>query len=242
MNRPFGRPYCCPAKPKDYAPVSPALRMSSPRSTGVPASRRSSVSVCLRPGAKIVECRADRAGAGALGSNWRELPIERIHGLRRNKNLTAHLERLLSHLQSGYDGCSPLSKTAATGLPTDAAYHHRPGRKHRSGSPDRFPDHCRPRLPRLRDEGPGPPARRSAGGQAGKRQTRGRRRPRQGCRWGQLIMGKPRSPCDTAPALPVKGARARTVDGGQGRADAGRSVAMQHALSPSRTRHSGQEP
>lgn len=31
-------------------------------------------------------------------------------------------------------------------------------------------------------------------------------------------MGKPRSvPCDTAPALPVKGARARTVDGGQGR-------------------------
>lgn len=37
---------------------------------------------------------------------------------------------------------------------------------------------------------------------------------------GQLTMGKPRSvPCDTAPALPVKGARVRTVDGGcQGRA------------------------
>lgn len=193
--------------------------MSSPRSTGVPASKRSSVSVCLRPGAKIVECRADRADAGALGSNWRELPIERIRELRRHKNLTAHLERLLSHLQSGYDGCSPLSKAAATGRPTDAAYHHRPGRKHRSGSPDRFPDHCRPRLPCLRDEGPAP-ARQSAGGRA-VREAADEGAPTASAELqvgGQLIMGKPRSvPCDTAPALPVKGARARTVDGGQGR-------------------------
>ena len=39
--------------------------------------------------------------AGALGGNWRELPIEQIRGLRRHKNLTAHLERLLGHLQPG---------------------------------------------------------------------------------------------------------------------------------------------
>ncbi len=39
--------------------------------------------------------------AGALGGNWRELPVEEIRELRRHKNLTAHLERLLGHLQPG---------------------------------------------------------------------------------------------------------------------------------------------
>ncbi|MEU2494081.1 hypothetical protein [Streptomyces sp. NPDC007883] len=39
--------------------------------------------------------------AAALASNWRELPIEQIRELRRHKNLTAHLERLIGHLQPG---------------------------------------------------------------------------------------------------------------------------------------------
>ncbi|MFE2103951.1 MULTISPECIES: hypothetical protein [unclassified Streptomyces] len=39
--------------------------------------------------------------AAALAGNWRELPLEQIHELRRHKNLTAHLERLIGYLQPG---------------------------------------------------------------------------------------------------------------------------------------------
>ncbi|MGW2090004.1 hypothetical protein [Streptomyces sp. NPDC001880] len=39
--------------------------------------------------------------ARALTSSWRELPIEQIRELRRHKNLTAHLERLMNRLRPG---------------------------------------------------------------------------------------------------------------------------------------------
>ncbi|GAA1329935.1 hypothetical protein GCM10009647_068780 [Streptomyces sanglieri] len=39
--------------------------------------------------------------ARALTSSRRELPIEQIRELRRHKNLTAHLERLINHLHPG---------------------------------------------------------------------------------------------------------------------------------------------
>ncbi|MEV0193142.1 hypothetical protein AB0I39_32005 [Kitasatospora purpeofusca] len=39
--------------------------------------------------------------AATLATNWRELPIEQIRELRRHKNLTAHLEWLIGHLQPG---------------------------------------------------------------------------------------------------------------------------------------------
>lgn len=39
--------------------------------------------------------------ARTLAPNWRDLPIDRIRELRRHKNLTAHVERLISHLQPG---------------------------------------------------------------------------------------------------------------------------------------------
>jgi hypothetical protein len=41
------------------------------------------------------------AEARALAAHWRELPLERIGELRRLKNLTAHLGRLLPHLPPG---------------------------------------------------------------------------------------------------------------------------------------------
>ncbi|CCK25237.1 hypothetical protein BN159_0858 [Streptomyces davaonensis JCM 4913] len=39
--------------------------------------------------------------AEALARDWRDRPIEVIRDLRRHKNLTAHLDRLLSHLGPG---------------------------------------------------------------------------------------------------------------------------------------------
>ncbi|MGM9380715.1 hypothetical protein [Streptomyces antibioticus] len=39
--------------------------------------------------------------AAASAGNWSELPIEQIRELRRYKNLTAHLERLIGHLRPG---------------------------------------------------------------------------------------------------------------------------------------------
>ncbi|WP_121179373.1 hypothetical protein [Streptomyces sp. 1114.5] len=39
--------------------------------------------------------------AAVLARDWRELPIEQIRALRRHKNLTAHLEWLIGHLQPG---------------------------------------------------------------------------------------------------------------------------------------------
>ncbi|MGW5180257.1 hypothetical protein ACWERY_38785 [Streptomyces sp. NPDC004082] len=39
--------------------------------------------------------------ARALAAHWRDLPVERIGELRRLKNLTAHLPRLLPHLHPG---------------------------------------------------------------------------------------------------------------------------------------------
>ncbi|MFE9045241.1 hypothetical protein ACFYOG_30580 [Streptomyces sp. NPDC007818] len=39
--------------------------------------------------------------AAILATDWRELPLERIRELRRHKNLTAHLERLIDHLKPG---------------------------------------------------------------------------------------------------------------------------------------------
>lgn len=39
--------------------------------------------------------------AATLATKWRELPIEQIRELRRHKNLTAHLEWLIGHLQPG---------------------------------------------------------------------------------------------------------------------------------------------
>ncbi|MEW2260658.1 hypothetical protein [Streptomyces sp. NPDC047869] len=38
--------------------------------------------------------------AGTLAGNWRGLPVEQIRELRRHKNLTTHLDRLISHLPS----------------------------------------------------------------------------------------------------------------------------------------------
>ncbi|MBC2904354.1 hypothetical protein H4N64_22520 [Streptomyces sp. PSKA01] len=39
--------------------------------------------------------------ARALARDWRDLPVDRIRELRRHKNLTAHLERLIGHLEAG---------------------------------------------------------------------------------------------------------------------------------------------
>ncbi|MFI1467125.1 hypothetical protein [Streptomyces wuyuanensis] len=39
--------------------------------------------------------------AAALATDWRALPIEQIRELRRHKNLTAHLERLIGRLRPG---------------------------------------------------------------------------------------------------------------------------------------------
>ncbi|MEU2653806.1 hypothetical protein ABZ615_00615 [Streptomyces sp. NPDC007325] len=39
--------------------------------------------------------------AATLATDWRELPLEQIRELRRHKNLTAHLERLIGHLKPG---------------------------------------------------------------------------------------------------------------------------------------------
>jgi hypothetical protein len=39
--------------------------------------------------------------AAGLAEGWRDLPIERIRELRRHKNLTAHLERLVGYLAPG---------------------------------------------------------------------------------------------------------------------------------------------
>ena len=39
--------------------------------------------------------------ARARADQWRDLPIEQIGELRRHKNLTAHLDRLVCHLQAG---------------------------------------------------------------------------------------------------------------------------------------------
>ncbi|RAG83780.1 hypothetical protein DN069_20260 [Streptacidiphilus pinicola] len=39
--------------------------------------------------------------AGSLARGWRELPIEQIGTLRRCKNLTAHVDRLMLHLPPG---------------------------------------------------------------------------------------------------------------------------------------------
>jgi hypothetical protein len=43
----------------------------------------------------------DPGQAGALSANWRELPIEQIGELRRHKNMTAHLDRLMAFIPSG---------------------------------------------------------------------------------------------------------------------------------------------
>jgi hypothetical protein len=43
----------------------------------------------------------DPAQAEDLSTNWRSLPIEQIRELRRHKNLTAHLNQLISHLEPG---------------------------------------------------------------------------------------------------------------------------------------------
>ncbi|WSA79989.1 hypothetical protein OG930_32810 [Streptomyces sp. NBC_01799] len=37
--------------------------------------------------------------ASALVGRWRDLAIEQIHDLRRHKNLTAHLDRLVNHIE-----------------------------------------------------------------------------------------------------------------------------------------------
>ncbi|MET7981790.1 hypothetical protein [Streptomyces sp. NPDC005281] len=39
--------------------------------------------------------------ARALANHWRDLAVEQIGELRRHKNLTAHLDRLIQHLQPG---------------------------------------------------------------------------------------------------------------------------------------------
>lgn len=43
----------------------------------------------------------DPAQATAIAADWRSLPIEQIRDLRRHKNLTAHLDRLVGHLRPG---------------------------------------------------------------------------------------------------------------------------------------------
>ncbi|WSQ06434.1 hypothetical protein OG604_00760 [Streptomyces sp. NBC_01231] len=39
------------------------------------------------------------AEARSLADHWLDLPVEQISELRRHKNLTAHLDRLVDHLQ-----------------------------------------------------------------------------------------------------------------------------------------------
>lgn len=41
------------------------------------------------------------AEARALADHWRDLGVEQIGELRRHKNLTAHLDRLVNHLEPG---------------------------------------------------------------------------------------------------------------------------------------------
>jgi hypothetical protein len=43
----------------------------------------------------------DADQAATMSATWRDLPIEQINELRRHKNLTAHLDRLVSYLQAG---------------------------------------------------------------------------------------------------------------------------------------------
>ncbi|MDO0909348.1 hypothetical protein QQM39_00220 [Streptomyces sp. DT2A-34] len=43
------------------------------------------------------------AEARALADHWRDLAVEQIGELRRHKNLTAHLDRLVCYLQAGPD-------------------------------------------------------------------------------------------------------------------------------------------
>ena len=43
----------------------------------------------------------DPADARTISAGWRDLPIEQIRELRRHKNLTAHLDRLVDILQPG---------------------------------------------------------------------------------------------------------------------------------------------
>jgi hypothetical protein len=43
----------------------------------------------------------DPDNARTMSAGWRDLPIEQIGELRRQKNLTAHLDRLVGILQPG---------------------------------------------------------------------------------------------------------------------------------------------
>ena len=43
----------------------------------------------------------DPEDARAMSASWRDLPIEQIAELRRHKNLTAHLDRLVGLLPPG---------------------------------------------------------------------------------------------------------------------------------------------
>ncbi|WP_225850787.1 hypothetical protein [Streptomyces sp. HPF1205] len=45
----------------------------------------------------------DPGQAAAMSAGWRDLPTERIGELRRHKNMTAHLDRLLDFLPPGPD-------------------------------------------------------------------------------------------------------------------------------------------
>ncbi|MEU1532043.1 hypothetical protein [Streptomyces fagopyri] len=47
------------------------------------------------------EIRLGPSDAVARALEWRELPIGRTRELRRHKNVTAHLERPVSHLPPG---------------------------------------------------------------------------------------------------------------------------------------------
>ncbi|NUV61168.1 hypothetical protein [Streptomyces sp. CAI-85] len=49
----------------------------------------------------LATLRLSPLDAAASAGNWIELPIEQIRELRRYKNLTAHLERLVGHLRPG---------------------------------------------------------------------------------------------------------------------------------------------
>lgn len=49
----------------------------------------------------IAALSLDPARADAQASDWRSLPQDQIGHLRRHRNLTAHLDRLISHLRPG---------------------------------------------------------------------------------------------------------------------------------------------
>ncbi|MGY0231858.1 hypothetical protein [Longispora urticae] len=49
----------------------------------------------------LVALTHEPAQAVALAADWRSLPIEQIGDLRRHKNLTAHVDRLVVHLRPG---------------------------------------------------------------------------------------------------------------------------------------------